>query len=698
MPGSPPRQSGNVFFALFGAVALLGAVGASTMAIMKGPVRSMAEVTKHTIAENAMIAAGRLSIVASAQQATQDCDGDNYVEPLPWDGPVGAAPAGGGNLPASVGASRMDPWGTNYGYCAWDHGTVIDDAACGGASQKRLRGENADNKALLTVISAGPDRMFQTSCGDSPAYITKPAGSDDIVLQYTYAESQGIAGGLWALKSGEPGTAEIKKDIEVEGGGSFGGSLALGGGLLLPDQTASSACNAATDQQLRRNTSGGATTLEICDWQDGLGDWAAIGGSGSAGGSDRQVQFNNAGALDGVPAFEYQTDGELDIIGAPISGQMLRVQNNATSGTAYGVYSQSNSTEGYGVYGGAAATSGFNYGVFGQSNSPDGTGVYGKVVASSGTNYGGYFSSNSTSGTGVYGKATASSGTTYGGYFESKSTSGTSVYGLNTAASGTVYGVHGKVIAASGPAAGVYGESNSNDLGIKGVYGLAKAGDGVYGLATGASGRGVHGYSSSLSGQSFGVWGESNSAIGRGVFGYASSPSGANYGVYGESNGTAGYGVYATNSKTTGYGLYCNSSNANGCGGNQAWYNASDARLKDHVEDLDADSGLDAVMRLRPVRYRWKNAAAAQKPQLGFLAQDVEKIFPELVGTGPDQEITTADGKKQVIENARTMSYGQIVVPLVKAVQEQQAEIQRLRARLDALEAHGKAVPETNKK
>lgn len=165
-----------------------------------------------------MIAASRLSVVGAAQQANEDCDGDNYVEPLPWDGPVGAAPAGGGNLPASVGASRMDPWGTNYGYCAWDHGTAIDAAACGGASQKRLRGENADNKAMLAVISAGPDRVFQTKCADSPAYITKPAGSDDIVQQYTYAESQGIAGGLWTVKPGDLKTAEIDRNLEVKNG------------------------------------------------------------------------------------------------------------------------------------------------------------------------------------------------------------------------------------------------------------------------------------------------------------------------------------------------------------------------------------------------------------------------------------------------------------------------------------------------
>lgn len=212
-------QSGNVFFTLFGAVGLVGVLGASTMTIMKGPVKSMAEVTKRTVAENNMIAAGRLAIVAVKQQTNEDCDADDFVEPLPWD-TGSAAPAGGGNLPASVGASRLDPWGTTYGYCGWDHGTAIDNAGCGGASQRRLRGENASTKTVIAIISAGPNRVFETGCNDSShataPYVARVVGSDDMVLEYTYAESEGMAGGLWNVKSGDLKTAEIDKNLEVK--------------------------------------------------------------------------------------------------------------------------------------------------------------------------------------------------------------------------------------------------------------------------------------------------------------------------------------------------------------------------------------------------------------------------------------------------------------------------------------------------
>lgn len=208
------RESGNVFFALFGAVGLVGVLGAASMTILKGPVAGMQKVTKYTVAENAMIAAGRLSIVA----ANSDCDDDAVNEPLEWaDAGAEPAPSGGGLIPSAIGAAKQDPWGNTYGYCVWDHGAAIDNAGCGGASQNRLAGdadiESDAGGIVIALISSGPDRVFQTSCGDDPDYVTKPSGSDDIVLTYTYGEASDLAGGLWQPKGDE--TAEIARDLEV---------------------------------------------------------------------------------------------------------------------------------------------------------------------------------------------------------------------------------------------------------------------------------------------------------------------------------------------------------------------------------------------------------------------------------------------------------------------------------------------------
>ena len=212
MPNSRQYQSGNVFFALFGAVALVGVLGSAMTTIMRGPVAGMQKVTKYTIAENAMIAAGRLAIVTSGE----DCDEDSVMEPLEWDDPGTApAPTGGGHLPTTIGAARQDPWGNIYGYCVWDHGAEIDNAGCGGATQNRLAGdsdiETEAGGIVIAVISAGPDRIFQTTCEDHPDYATK--GGDDVALLYTYGEAKTLAAGLWKAKDDD--IAEIARDLEV---------------------------------------------------------------------------------------------------------------------------------------------------------------------------------------------------------------------------------------------------------------------------------------------------------------------------------------------------------------------------------------------------------------------------------------------------------------------------------------------------
>ncbi|MGN6539103.1 MAG: hypothetical protein ACTHKQ_25680, partial [Mesorhizobium sp.] len=593
-------ESGNVFFALFGAVALLGAVGASTMAIMKGPVRSMAEVTKRTIAENSMIAASRLSVVASAQQATQDCDSDNYVEPLPWDGPVGAAPAGGGNLPASVGASRMDPWGTNYGYCAWDHGTAIDAAGCGGASQKRLRGENADNKAMLAVISAGPDHVFQTKCGDSPAYITKPAGSDDIVMQYTYAESQGIAGGLWMVKPGDLKTAEIDRNLEVKNN-----SNAV---VMAFDQTTDTSKPSLKVDFLSKLTAAKKGVEMLSNIV--LGDnW--LSGDGDAEGI-RIDASGNVGIGTASPAYRLDvlSDGGsiARFTGTNPSGAYIHVA--ASGATGAGLYANSQGKGGYLSYSGTSydgwqffagggtpehvkmviknhgqvgiGTASPAYKLHVVDDSASARAIYGQSTATSGTNYGGYFQSDSTSGRAVYGAATATSGNTYGGYFESASDGGYGIVGHNSATTGNgiaIYGysstpggaaIKGYATATTGNASG--GSFETRSASGYGVRGGAAAGTGVtyggYFYNNSPAGGGVYGSAGAASGNTYGGEFYSNSTSGTAVFGAATASSGNTWGGYFRSGSPNGRGVqgWATSGTGLGIGGYFLSYSDNGYG------------------------------------------------------------------------------------------------------------------------------------
>ena len=59
----------------------------------------------------------------------------------------------------------------------------------------------------------------------------------------------------------------------------------------------------------------------------------------------------------------------------------------------------------------------------------------------------------------------------------------------------------------------------------------------------------------------------------------------------------------------------------------------SDARLKDNI--ASTTYGLADLLKLRPVSFTWK-AQPQQGTQLGFIAQEVQPIFPELVNVGDD--------------------------------------------------------------
>jgi hypothetical protein len=86
-------------------------------------------------------------------------------------------------------------------------------------------------------------------------------------------------------------------------------------------------------------------------------------------------------------------------------------------------------------------------------------------------------------------------------------------------------------------------------------------------------------------------------------------------------------------------------------------YTTSDRRLKTHIVDIGY--GLGDVMKLRPVFFDWKKPAKGEEGRrVGFIAQEVEQIIPEIVSTAPDEMKTKA------------VEYGNITPVLVKAIQE----------------------------
>jgi hypothetical protein len=238
-----------------------------------------------------------------------------------------------------------------------------------------------------------------------------------------------------------------------------------------------------------------------------------------------------------------------------------------------------------GVVGEATGASGFTFGLWGESDSPDGTGIYGLHAASTGTQPGirGVTDSNSDGAIGVSGMAAGDSGATHGVLGESSSDVGTGVRGLAKASSGQNFGVYGQSISDGGT--GVFGAAIANSGTTYGVYGLNNSpnGTGVYGWATAESGitRGVYGRSSSLEGIGVygladrdtlintGVWGETRGNSGWGVVGNATHKKGTTVGVWGRVySGSAVAGVYGQANASTGFapGVYGMSSGINGVG------------------------------------------------------------------------------------------------------------------------------------
>ena len=109
----------------------------------------------------------------------------------------------------------------------------------------------------------------------------------------------------------------------------------------------------------------------------------------------------------------------------------------------------------------------------------------------------------------------------------------------------------------------------------------------------------------------------------------------------------------------------------NGNGANAAAFGSfSDLRLKENIIDLP--SQLNNILALKPKEFDYIESEGGGH-QVGFIAQEMQKVYPDVVGERPDGMLTITGWSKT---EAR----------LVKAIQEQQALIDSLTTRLTALE------------
>jgi hypothetical protein len=105
---------------------------------------------------------------------------------------------------------------------------------------------------------------------------------------------------------------------------------------------------------------------------------------------------------------------------------------------------------------------------------------------------------------------------------------------------------------------------------------------------------------------------------------------------------------------------------------------SSDRRWKRDIEPLDGV--LEQLLRLKGKSYRWRDEAPGagdRDLQYGFVAQEVQEVFPDLVKDHPDGEHLT-------------LAYQQVIPLLVEGVRElrteKEAEIRDLRSQIASLE------------
>ncbi len=213
-------------------------------------------------------------------------------------------------------------------------------------------------------------------------------------------------------------------------------------------------------------------------------------------------------------------------------------------------------------------------------------------------------------------------------------TSNLSIQGDNVGIGGTATTAGLRVFSSTG-----YGISSTSTL---------AGGVGVVGEATSSTGAGVYGTSAGNA-----VVGYSTGSYTTGFF----QNAGTGIGLYGEA--AANYGISAYRDQVTSIvGRFENlSTYCQVVPGGTGFTCPSDASLKKDVSTID--NALSKVMSLRGVNYRWKTDTEADPLELGFIAQEVEKVVPELVYTDPDNGI-------------KSMGYGNLTPLLVNAVQEQQ--------------------------
>jgi hypothetical protein len=163
---------------------LLGLVAAGVLAtIAYGSYYQIARGTQDTVLRsNASALLTQAAYTLATESQDSDIVKDGITEP-----PAGLiALDGGWEIPATSGAPKADAWGSPIKYCPWDNGGTNSSAG-------RLTGANPalQSSVQFALISAGPDKKFDTSCALA---LTGVVGDDGRRVMTVAQLNQGVGG------------------------------------------------------------------------------------------------------------------------------------------------------------------------------------------------------------------------------------------------------------------------------------------------------------------------------------------------------------------------------------------------------------------------------------------------------------------------------------------------------------------------
>jgi len=370
-----------------------------------------------------------------------------------------------------------------------------------------------------------------------------------------------------------------------------------------------------------------------------------------------------------------------------------------------GVFGDAYLDGGIGVHGLHNFTTGVGSGVLGQTFSPQGTGVKGSAGSSTGVNYGVHGISNSSQGYGVVGEVTSTSGYTraiYGSCFSPDGFSGYFGGGKFVITSskigmGTIY-----------PDCQLHIQSPGNDDVLK-IDGSSTY-DYLFRLRETSNGSGaLYIYDGSVNNTIF-LWANGNSFINGGNLGIGTSSPAYKLDIAGVTNLNKGiasgvalrcnsdealwcngtyfswgyggtYNFFGNKLKIAGngntapsYELQVEGNAAKSLGGS-TWIVSSDLRLKNLNGNYT--KGLDEIIALQPVWFSYKSGNPRGLPsgieQIGFVAQEVQKVFPEAVHEGEDGLLD--------------FNMHPVNMAMINAIKELKAENDRLKAENEKMNA-----------